>query len=51
MTPRRQGQSERDIRDACPGALVLPGLAIRGGSVTGAESDVRRWIESTGLKS
>jgi len=43
------GQSERDIKAACPGARVLPGLAIRGGGVHGAERDMRRWIESAGL--
>lgn len=43
------GRSDRDIRAACPGATVLDGLAIRGGAVQGAESSIRRWIESTGL--
>lgn len=45
------GHSEEDIRRSCPGATVLPGLAIGGGSVQGAESAVRRWIEDAGLAS
>jgi len=43
------GRSERDIRQACPGATVLDGLAIRGGSVLGAEGAIRSWIDSTEL--
>ena len=43
------GRGESDIRKACPGAKVLSGLAIRGGTVQSAEQDIRRWIEATGL--
>lgn len=43
------GRSVSDIRKACQGATVLGGLAIRGGSVRGAEDDVRRWVVATGL--
>jgi flavodoxin len=43
------GRSESDIRKACPGGKVLSGLAIRGGIVQGAEQDIRRWVEATGL--
>lgn len=44
------GRSESDIRRACPGATVPDGLAIRGGTVRGAEDGIRRWIEATGLE-
>jgi flavodoxin len=43
------GRSESDIRRACPGAKVLGGLAITGGSVRGSAGAIRRWIDSTGL--
>lgn len=39
------GRSEADIRRLCPGATVAKGLAIHGGSVKEAETDIRRWIE------
>jgi flavodoxin len=38
------GASERDIRKLCPGATVLPGLAIRGGSVKGAGDAIKSWL-------
>jgi flavodoxin len=41
------GQSERDIRKLCPGAHVLGGLAIRGGSVRKAEKAVAAWLKET----
>jgi hypothetical protein len=43
------GLSESDIRKACPGAGVLAGLAIHGGSVNGAEREIRLWVHDTGL--
>jgi flavodoxin len=43
------GRSESDIRRACPGAQVLGGLAITGGSVRGSAGAIRRWIDGTGL--
>lgn len=39
------GNSERDIKKLCPAATVLPGLAIRGGSVNNADSIIRAWIQ------
>jgi flavodoxin len=39
------GQSERDIRSLCPGARVLRGLAIRGGSVRKAEQTIAAWLQ------
>jgi len=38
------GRSESDIRKLCPGARVLKGLSIVGGSVQDAESNVARWL-------
>jgi flavodoxin len=38
------GNSERDIKKLCPDAKVLPGLAIRGGSVKSAESMIKSWL-------
>lgn len=40
------GSSERDIRKLCPSATVLPGLAIRGGSVGRADQLVANWLKS-----
>lgn len=44
------GHSESDIRKACPGARVMGSLAIKGGSVQGAEGDIQRWVEATDLE-
>ena len=38
------GNSERDIKKLCPSAKVLPGLAIRGGSVARAGKDLSNWL-------
>ena len=40
-------QSERDIRKLCPGAKVLRGLAIRGGSVAKAEKAIAAWLNES----
>lgn len=45
------GNSERDIRKLCPHARVLPGLAIRGGSVNDADKDLSAWLKKIGLTS
>jgi flavodoxin len=45
------GSSERDIKKACPGAKVLSGLAIRGGSVNVSDKDVSDWLKGLGLLS
>jgi len=42
------GESERDIRKLCPDAKVLPGLAIRGGSVKGSGDTIKSWILKNG---
>jgi flavodoxin len=39
------GHSERDIQKLCPGAHVLRGLAIRGGSVGKAEKTLASWLK------
>lgn len=43
------GRSERDIKEACPGATVLDGLAIRGSGAAGADRELGTWIENAGL--
>jgi flavodoxin len=43
------GNSERDIKMLCPKAKVLPGLAIRGGSVERADEDVAKWLRRLDL--
>ena len=43
------GSSERDIKKLCPGAKVLSGLAIKGGSVGKADKDVANWLKKLGL--
>jgi len=42
------GGSERDIRRLCPDAKLLPGLAIRGGSVIGASDSIKSWLSKNG---
>jgi flavodoxin len=43
------GSSEGDIKELCPNAKVLPGLAIRGGSVGRADQDVTNWLKELDL--
>ncbi|SCP98724.1 flavodoxin [Anaerobium acetethylicum] len=38
------GSSENDIRKLCSGAKVEKGLAIQGGSVSGAKSAIAKWL-------
>lgn len=38
------GNSVSDIRRLCPGAKVEEGLALRGGSVSGAEAKIKEWV-------
>ena len=45
----RMGSSESDIRSLCPNAALLDGLAVRGSSVSSAQSDVEEWIENAGI--
>lgn len=38
------GRSVEDIRAACPGAKVLPGLALRGGAVARSDGEIQAWL-------
>jgi flavodoxin len=40
------GKSERDIKNLCPNATVLPGIDIRGGSVANADNVVQSWLKN-----
>ncbi len=39
------GHSEKDIKRLCPDAAVEKGIAIRGGSVNGADGVLQSWIK------
>lgn len=39
------GRSEHDIKKLCPTAKVLPGLAIKGSTVTWADNEVANWLK------
>ena len=41
------GSSERDIKASCPGAAVLPGLSVHGGSAASAEKQVAVWAKKS----
>ena len=41
------GRSEADIRRTCPDANVLPGLAVLGREVEGAEGALRAWLSKS----
>lgn len=38
------GNSVSDIKRLCPGAMVKPGLALRGGSVANAQKEIEKWL-------
>jgi len=38
-------KSERDIKILCPKAILLTGIAIRGGSVASADNVIQSWLE------
>lgn len=38
------GNSERDIRNLCPKATVLRGIAIQGGSVKSSGNSIKSWL-------
>ena len=38
--------SESDIAKSCPGAVLLPGLAVRGHKVADSEAEIVRWAKS-----
>ena len=41
------GSSERDIKASCPGAKVLPGLSVHGGSSAQSEKQVASWAKKS----
>ena len=41
------GSSERDIKAACPGAAVLPGLSVHGGSAASSEKQAAAWAKKS----
>jgi flavodoxin len=41
------GSSERDIKVSCPGATVLSGLSIHGGSAASSEKQVAAWAKKS----
>lgn len=45
------GSSINDLRKLCPNATILEGLAVRGGRVRNAQSDITRWLQKTGMTS
>ena len=43
------GGSERDIKKACPGAMVKAGLSITGSQAANSKASVRKWLSASGL--
>ncbi|MDR1126050.1 MAG: flavodoxin [Deltaproteobacteria bacterium] len=43
------GKSMADLKALCPGATVLPGLAVRGGRAGSAQNEVAEWLKSIRL--
>lgn len=41
------GSSERDIKASCPGATVMPGLSVHGGSSASSEKQVAAWAKKS----
>ena len=41
------GSSERDIKASCPGATVLPGLSIHGGSAASSGKQAAAWAKKS----
>ena len=44
------GHSESDIKASCPGARLMKGLAIKGGSVRKAQEPISAWLRQAGVK-
>jgi flavodoxin len=44
------GHSESDIKASCPGAKMMKGLAIKGGSVRKAQEPIAAWLRQAGVK-
>ena len=45
----RLGRSVTDIAKLCPQAIILDGLAIRGGDVKNAQDEVAGWLRKIGM--
>ena len=45
----RMGSSERAIKELCPDAVLLDGLAVRGSGVSSAQAEVEEWINVSGI--
>ena len=43
------GGSERDIKKACPGAVVKSGLSVTGSEAVNAAGRVKKWLAANGL--
>lgn len=43
------GDSERDIKETCPGANVKNGLSINGSSAADSAGSVKRWLTANDL--
>ena len=43
------GNSERDIKKTCPGAIVKKGISITGSNVANSEEVVKHWLSVNGL--
>lgn len=43
------GHSARDIQRLCPGATVMKGLAIQGGSARRSEKDIAAWLRQASV--
>jgi len=43
------GRSEQDIHNLCPGAILLKGLAIRGGNVNNAGKQIAEWVKASSI--
>ena len=41
------GHSETDIRKLCPDAILLPGIAIQGGSAKTADVQLEEWLKKS----
>lgn len=43
------GSALADLKRLCPNADILEGLAVRGGRVQGAQSEIARWLSKIGM--
>ena len=43
------GASERDLARLCPGAKILPGLALRGSAAGRARAEIEKWLSEGGV--